>query len=93
VAIDVQVCLDPTTPGNTLNNSAWTVADTGNGQTGPSGLTYEQFPAPAYPAQGYIDSGSCVRGWIVYPIVKGQALTTVRYFPGSATAPLATWTA
>ncbi len=62
-AIDVQVCLDASQPqGGDLSNSAWTVTDTGNGQTDPSSLTYNQFPAPEYPVQGYIDPGSCVRG-------------------------------
>ena len=94
VAIDVQECLDASQPqGGDLSNSAWAVTDTGNGQTDPSSPTYHQFPAPEYPVQGYIDPGSCVRGWIVYPIVSGQQLTTVRYFPTSTTAPLASWTA
>ena len=93
-AIDVQVCLDAGQPqGGDLSNDAWTVTDTGNGQTDPSSLTYNQFPAPEYPVQGYIDPGTCVRGWIVYPIVVGRDLTTVRYFPTSAPAPLASWTA
>jgi hypothetical protein len=92
-AIDVQVCINPSTPGDSISSTAWTVTDASNGQNQPASDIYSQFPAPEYPFNGYIDPGSCVRGWIVYAIVKGQPLTRVRYFPGNATAPVATWAA
>jgi hypothetical protein len=95
VAIDVQLCVDADFPagGGNIFNSAWTVTDSGDGQIQPSGETYTQFPTPAYPVADHIDAGSCVRGWIVYPVVVGSDLHTVRYLPSIATAPLATWTA
>ncbi len=93
VAIDVQTCVAAGQSGGELWNSAWTVTDAGNGQTGPSSVIYSQFPAPQYPTQGYIEPGSCVRGWIVYPIVTGKKLTGVRYSRDPASAPVGSWRA
>ncbi len=93
VAIDVQTCLNAAQTGGTLSNAAWSVTDAGNGRTDPSSTIYRQFPAPEYPTQSYIDPNSCVRGWIVFPILAGRALTTIRYSRDATAAPLATWTA
>ncbi|EIV93679.1 hypothetical protein [Frankia sp. QA3] len=93
MAIDVQTCLQARNPGGELRNSAWTVTDAANGLTEPSSVIYNQFPAPQYPTQGYIDPGTCVRGWIVYPIVTGQKLTSIRYSRDSTLPPLASWIA
>lgn len=95
VAIDVQLCVDADFPAGSGNifDSAWTVIDSGNGEIQPTDATYPQFPTPAYPVTARIEAGSCVRGWIVYPVVVGRDLRTVRYLPSIATAPLATWTA
>ncbi|WP_131799539.1 hypothetical protein [Parafrankia sp. CH37] len=93
VGIDVQTCLDSGQAGSEVGKDAWTVTDAGNGLTEPANLTYNQFPAPQYPIQGYLEPGTCVRGWIIYPIVTGRELTAVRYFPAGASAPVASWNA
>lgn len=93
VAIDVQTCLDADQPAGQLWSRAWTVTDAGNGLTEPSSVTYDQFPAPQYPIQTYFEPGTCIRGWIVYPIVTGRELTRIRYLPDVASVPLASWTA
>lgn len=95
VAIDVQLCVDADFPagGGNIFDSAWTVVDSGNGEIQPSDAAYPQFPTPAYPVTARIEAGSCVRGWIVYPVVVGRDLRTVRYLPSIATTALAVWTA
>lgn len=91
-AADVQVCIGTTVPpGATVSGQYWKLRDANNGQYDRSSLGYNQFPQPQYPIEQPVSGGECFRGWIVFPVVIGVALTAVVYAAPSIQPPFPTW--
>lgn len=92
-AAEVQVCTGPTVPeGAFVSGQFWKLRDANNGQYDGSSTGYSQFPEPQFPIEQPVSGGECFRGWIVFPVVIGIALTAIVYTSPSIQPPFPTWT-
>jgi hypothetical protein len=89
---DIQTCLKQTDTEFTVSGSDWSVADAQNGQYNATSETYSDFPTPQYPFSSEpVAVGTCVRGWVLFPVSYGIGIITVKYKPSSKTPAI--WSA
>jgi hypothetical protein len=70
----------------------WTLATADGSTFEPMGTFYGNDPVPQYPSQRVVAAGQCVKGWILYELPAGTAITTIRYSNSSSDTPLlGTW--
>jgi hypothetical protein len=90
VGADVQLCLKQAPADGPVKAdwNRWSVSDAQFGNYDSSRLTYNQFPTPEYPdGDAPVAIGDCVRGWVLFPVGDGVAITTVKYTPNSDSTP------
>jgi hypothetical protein len=79
-AADVRVCARIETI--TVSESSWAITYADGGVIEPSNRKYVYFPEPEYPiVDRPVEAGRCVRGWIVFPALKGKRPAAVEYAP------------
>lgn len=76
-AIDVKVC---SAVGGSVSNQPWSLVGSEAGSYNPSSTGYNQFPEPQYPfGDRAVNKGECVRGWIVFDVLRTAVITKIRY--------------
>lgn len=87
---EVRTCVDSASSNISVSWDEWSAIDATNGRYGAANITYGQFPIPAYPfTPETVNTGECVRGWVVFPVADGAQIDRVRYTPNDSAN--ATW--
>lgn len=84
IGVDAKVCIHTADGGPApVSTQPWTVDYAGDTSAEPIGEWWDgEFPLPLYPASRNVDSGQCVRGWVMFRPLKGEAVR-VTYAPES----------
>jgi hypothetical protein len=79
-ALDVKVCAAADAPESAISNEPWTLRYADATGAGPSSTGYDSFPKPEYIwGEEQLRPGSCVRGWITFPVPEKQRPVTAEY--------------
>lgn len=90
IGIDAKVCIRATDSGPIpISTQPWSIDYADDTSAEPIGEWWDgEFPVPLYPASRSLNAGQCIRGWVMFKPLKGQAVR-VTYTP--ATGGNASW--
>jgi hypothetical protein len=82
-AVDVQACALPGSVFQvTVSQAPWSLRFSDGTAAVPSNVDGAQFPQPRYPSTpSTLQSGECLRGWLVFEVPTGRPPIVVRYSP------------
>lgn len=76
----------------TFSSYRWTVAAADGSTFQVTNIVYRSDPTPLYPSEQVVDSGQCIKGWLLYEVPSGMTIDQIRYAVVADSGPmLATW--